>query len=168
MERIINSVKQITDECTAMIASAADTEYVDVKSLGETLNRELQELNTLYDEHPEMDLDIASKKSEVEATAINLEFYLDIRMGLYTERRQLRNFAAKFYNDLKDICAIASRTEGYPDAELVEWYTRAKWALGFYARSQHIIFECDDEDNKKIEFITKCMNEFVNEKGAIR
>ena len=164
MNKVVNSVQQILSECNSMIKQTDDCEFIDVNSLAKTLREQCDELKKLFDESPEKEHDIMTRKASVENTALRLEFYMDVRMGLYSDRRKLRKFAETFYNDLRDICSeITMRSSDYPNAVVVEWCARTRWAIDFYARSQHIIFETDAEDEKTIKTIVEEMKKFKEE-----
>lgn len=161
MNKVVNSVQQILSECKSMIEQTDDCEFFDVNSLACTLKEQCNELKELFDESPEKERDIITRKALVENTALRLEFYMDVRMGLYSDRRKLRKFAETLYNDLRGICSeIAMRSGDYQDAVVVEWGTRTRWAIDFYARSQHIIFETDAEDEETIKTIVEEMKKF--------
>lgn len=165
MNKVVNSVQQILSECNDMIKQTDGCEFIDVNSLAKTLREQCDELKKLFDECPDKERDIMTRKAAVEHTALRLEFYMDVRMGLYSDRRKLRKFAETFYNDLRNICSeIAMRDRDYPDAVIVEWGARTRWAIDFYARSQHIIFKTDEEDEKIIKTIVEEMKKFKEEK----
>lgn len=160
MNKVVNSVGQIITECTQMLSKVDGCEFIDVNSLAMTLKEECTSLETLFDKHPEQEREVSIKKAQVENTAIRLEFYLDVRLGLYKERRKLRKFAETLYNDCRNICCELSAKTDTPSNEVVEWGTRTRWAIEFFARSQHIIFETDDEDDAMIKTIVEEMKKF--------
>lgn len=161
MNRVVNSVQQILTECNSMIEFTKDCEFFDVKSLAKTLEEKCSMLKDLYDNSPDKEHEIAMAKAEVEDVAIRLEFYMDVRMGQYTERRKLRKFANTFYEDIRAICQeVSIHPEKYTKEQVLHWGTEAKWAISFYARSLHIIFETDDDDNTKIQEIVNEVKQF--------
>ena len=77
-------------------------------------------------------------------------------MHLYTERRERRKYASKLYEDCRHICEIYANRKTDNNL-MLEWYTKTRLALDYYIRSQHIIFEYDEEDEKMIESIKVLM-----------
>lgn len=157
MNKVVNSVQQILEECNSMISQVEDCEFIDVKSLAETLKRECEELKKLYEENPDKERDIRIKKVQVEDIAIKLEFYMYVRLGLYADRYKMRNFASNLYDDTKDICFIVCKSKDENSEQILAWSRRTKWALSFFARSKHILFEVDEDDQKRIRDITENM-----------
>jgi hypothetical protein len=165
MSKVVNSVQQIVAECNKMLAQTEECEFIDVKSLAKTLKDESEELEKLYNEHPDEEREISMKKSLVEGTAIRLEFYMDVRLGLYTERRKLRAYAETLYKDCRDVCDELSTKKGMKDsAGLLEWGSLTRWAIEFYARSYHVIFETDEDDEQMIKKIVEAMKLYKEEK----
>ena len=161
MSKVINSVQQICTECKNMIEQTKDCEFIDVKSLAGTLQEACNKLTDLFNTSPDKERLIASQKNTVENIAIRLEYYMDVRMGLYTDRRKLRKFAESLYNDLRDICnLVALGKSTYKKEDVVEWGSKAKWAISLLARAQHIIFELDEEDEKMIKSLIEDIKEF--------
>lgn len=164
MNRVVNSVQQILTECNSMIELAKDCEFFDVKSLAKTLEEKCAMLKDLYDNSPDKEREIAMAKAEVEDVALRLEFYMDVRMGQYTERRKLRKFAGTLYEDLRTICQeVSVHPDNYTKEVVLHWGTETRWAMDFYARSLHIIFETDDDDNKNIQEIVTEVKQFKEE-----
>ena len=154
MDKVVNSVKQIVEECDSMLRYAEDTEYLDVKGIAKTLTDAKNELSKLFDETPDKFKEIEMAKANVEAIAIRLEYYLSVRMDKYTERRKLRVFAAKMYDDVREAC-IAYAKENPDDAVgITKWGVTTNWALTFYSRANHIIFELSDDDENMIKNIS--------------
>lgn len=161
MSKVVNSVQQICTECKDMIEQTKDCEFIDVKSLAGTLQEACDKLIDLFDTSPDKERLIASQKNTVENIAIRLEYYMDVRMGLYTDRRKLRKFADSLYNDLRNICnLVALRQSGYKKEDVVEWGSKAKWAISLLARAQHIVFELDEDDEKTIKIIVEDIKKF--------
>lgn len=157
MERVVNSVQQIVRECESMLAKTEDCEYVDIKSLAKTLTDECNDLKEFFERFPDKTLELSAKKQTVENTAIRLEFYMCARLNLYEDRYKLRKSAGVMYDDCKRIlCRMSVDKEANRD-ELLYWGTKTKWALSFYGRSLHILFEISDEDEKIIEEIINKM-----------
>jgi hypothetical protein len=163
MNKVVNSVGQILGECTLMLDKVDGCEFVDVNSLAKTLKEQQINLEVLFSEHPEKEREVSIAKAQVENTAIRLEFYMDVRLGLYTDRRKLRRFAETLYNDCRSICCELSANHDTPPSELVEWGARTRWAIEFFARSQHIIFETDEDDDAMIKSIVEEMKKFKKE-----
>lgn len=165
MERVVNSVQQILQECEEMVNQTTDCEYVDVTSLAKTLRDECESLRTLFNEHPELESDIKTKKQVVERTAIRLEFYMAIRLGLYTERKTLRAYAYTIYADCRQLTLAINDKQGVTSNDIVYWGSATSWALQLYFRSTHVIFELDMDDEARIKDIVenmKIMKERVN------
>ena len=161
MNRVVNSVQQIFTECNSMIELTKDCEFFDVKSLAKTLEEKCTMLKDLYDNNPDKEREIAMAKVEVEDVALRLEFYMDVRMGQYTDRRKLRKFADTLYEDLRTICQeVSVHPERYSKEQILHWGTETRWAMDFCARSLHIIFETDDGDNKRIQEIVTEIKQF--------
>lgn len=157
MERVFNSVNQIITECNNMITQSEDCEYIDVRSLANSLRDECNKLNEFYNEHPEMERELSIKKIAVEELAIRLEFYMDVRLGLYTERRKLRVAAKKIYEDL-NLCMHENIAKGNKENILLLG-SSMKWALTFMSRSEHIVFEKDERDERELVIIAERLNE---------
>lgn len=154
MDKKCDSVKQIIDTCNTLINDCKDSECVDVNSLASTLKEECTKLQVMFDEDAGNTTALNIQKNIVEDTAIRLEFFLRVRHNLYEERNKMRDFAAKLYEDTRQATMEVSKKEGTTPAEMVEWGERTKWALKFYARSKHILFETDNEDEVQIRSIT--------------
>lgn len=164
---VVDSVQQIVNECKEMLAHTEHCEYYDILSLGKTLREEVGILEQLFEFTPGETDKIKAQKQVVERLAIRLEFFLMVRMHLYQERKQLRDFAGKFFNDCKDITSILNKKGKSSERELLKWAGHTGYAMSLYARSLHIVFELSDDDNECIKMITAEMNnakeDFINE-----
>jgi hypothetical protein len=155
MNKVVNSVQQIIAECNEMLSKLDGCEYIDVKSLASTLKE-------LFNEHPEQELEISQLKADVEATAIRLEFYMSVHLGLYTDRRKLRKYAEKIYEDCRQISLELTKKD-VSNETIIDWGMRTRWALGFYGASTHIIFYADESDDKEIHEIVDAMKAYKEE-----
>lgn len=154
MDKVINSVQQILSECESMLTQVSDTEYMDIKCLAKTVQEQCEKLKALHTESPEKEREIAAQKVMVESAAIRLEYFMSIRLDMYTDRKKLRKYAEKVYIDCRDrAMKEAASTQSGP-ATIGAWGERTKWALGFYARSKHILFEADEHDENMLKDIT--------------
>ena len=154
MEKVFDSVKQITEACNELIKEGKTSECLDVQSLTKTLEDECAKLNELFDKDPTATGVLNVAKVEVERIAIRLEFYLRVRMELFVDRNKMREFAEKLYLDCKQITLELSKDDKCSKRSLGEWGTRTKWCLNFYARSKHLNFVIDNEDELNIKTIT--------------
>ena len=159
MSKVVNSVKQIIEECDKMIEFTKDTEYLDVKSIEKTLATKKDALWKLFDETPDKTHEIEKLKTEVESLGIRLEYYLSVRMNKYTDRRKLRLYTHKLYNDTREACLLYSRENPNDTYGITAWGVKAQWALSLYARANHLIFELDDEDENMIKDIIGTLKE---------
>lgn len=155
MERVTDSVQQILKSCESMIEETRNVEFVDIWSLANTLKIQSGELKNLFETDPANEKGIMAKKQAVEATAIRLEFYMYTRLGTYEERYKLRKYAKKIYEDCRLITLQLAKDKSVSGIELDEWGSRTRWALAFWSRSTHIIFETDEEDEKHIKDIVE-------------
>lgn len=162
MEKVVNSVQQILAECDSMLDQTKDCEYLDVLSLSKTLSSECNTLRQYYELSPDDEASIKSQKQKVERLAIRLEFFMAVRMGLYQDRKGLRDFSGTLYEDCRSITLTLSKTNA-AQRELVVWGSYTNWALAFYSRSLHILFETDSDDDKQIKNIVENMK-IVKEK----
>ncbi len=160
MERIVNSVTQIVGECRNMIAQTDSCEYIDVKGLAKTLSEECADLEEFYNKYPDKERELNIKKTHVEETAIRLEFYMDARLGLYKERRRLRKTAEKIFEELEQVMYAKSSSDDKEEILLIG--VRMKWALNFLSRSNHVIFEKDENDEKEMSLIRDILNKEGN------
>lgn len=158
MEKVVNSVQQILSECDTMITQALDCEYADVKGLGVTLKSECEKLRQLFELSPDDADNLRKQKQCVERTAIRLEFYLFARLGLYKDRKELRDFAGSLFEDCREITMKISKDPNCDNAVVMEWATYTGWALSFYMRSLHVNFDVSNEDEDQIKLITTKMN----------
>ncbi len=158
MEKVVDSVQQILSECDEMLAPTTDCEYADVKGLAKTLKDDCEKLRQLFEISPDDVESLRKQKQCVERTAIRLEFYLFARMGLYKERKELRSFAGRLYDDCRTITYRISRDPIATHAEVVDWASYTGWALALYERSLHIVFELSEADEAIIKDITTKMN----------
>lgn len=153
MNKVVDSVQQIVTECNYMIEQTIDCEYIDVKLQAQGLREKCDKLKELFDNTPEKEREIRMAKASVENSALTLEYYMYARMKLYEERYKFRQFASKMYQDLRCIFLKSSKED------CVSWGPLVKWALDFNARSQHILFEVDEDDEVMIKRITEKLNE---------
>lgn len=158
MSKVVNSVKQIVEECDRMIELTKDTEYLDIKGIVVTLTEKKNELFELFDKSPDKLKEIECLKAEVESLAIRLEYYLSVRMNEYTERRKLRAYAHKLYNDTREACLIYAKERSGDKYGITAWGVKAQWALTLYNRANHIIFELDEEDERMIKDIIQSLS----------
>lgn len=163
-EMVTDSVQQILRSCNSMIEETKGVEYVDIWSLAHTLQVQADELSTVFDKTPGDDKTIAAKKQIVEATAIRLEFYMAIRLGVYQDRYKLRQYAKKIYEDTRNVALMIAKDKDVDGVTVDEWGARTRWALKFYSRSQHVLFEVTKEDEKKIKEIVDAMNVMKGDK----
>lgn len=156
MEKVVNSVQQILGECKKMIEQTDGCEYVDIKGLAKSLGEECEVLRQYFELSPEDERNIRNQKQKIERLAIRLEFYMSMRLGLYKDRKKLRDFAGTLYTDCRGITMVLYGS-GADKTNVIEWAANTNWALSFYSRSLHIIFETGEEDEKKIKNITENM-----------
>lgn len=152
MERVVNSVQQILTECNTMLAQAEHVEYLDVTSLATTLKSECEVLRQYYDLSPEDEYNIKKQKQVVERAALKLEEFMVIRLQLFKERFELRSFASQLYDDCRNLTRVMCQNNA-SDSELIQWGAYTNWALNFYARSLHVLFFTDTDDDKQIRTI---------------
>lgn len=158
MERVTDSVQQILSECDDMLKETKNCEFVDIYSLSKTLQQQCNELRQVFDFSPENEQLLAAKKQVVEATAIRLEFYMVTRLGVYEERYKLRKYAEQMYKDCRLITLQLAKDQSIDGMTIDSWGARTNWALAFWSRSLHILFETDDDDNRKIKEIVENLN----------
>ena len=163
MERVYNSVQQIIDTCDEMIKFGLDSECVDVHSLSVTLKERCSELKKMFEENPSDTRNINIQKRIVEDTAIRLEFFLRVRMGLYEERNKMRGFAEKLYEDTKQKTIELSKRKEISPVVLNEWGVRTGWALKYLSRSRHILFDTTNEDEIQIRSISIALKRLEEE-----
>lgn len=155
---VVDSVQQIVKECNEMLVHTEHCEYYDILSISRSLKDELGKLEQLYEFTPGDTDSIKAQKQVVERLAIRLEFFLSVRMHVYEERKQLRDFAGKFYNDCRNITNMLMRRGKSSERELLEWAANTSYAMSLYARSLHVIFMTSEEDDNTIKTITAQMN----------
>lgn len=158
MSTVVDSVQQIVAECNSMLEHAKQCEFCDITGLATTLQGDVAALSQLYELSPEDVNEIRRQKLKVERLAITLEFYMYVRLKLYGERKQLRDFAGRLYSDCRAVMASMSKKEDVTEAELIEWASYTNWALILYGRSLHVIFSLDEDDERKIKEITAALN----------
>ena len=83
------------------------------------------------------------------------EFYLAMRLGLYAERYNLREESKSVYEFCRQVTLDTADVKNIDN--LLSWSAYTKWALKFYARSLHIIFECDEKDKLNLNTIRHLM-----------
>lgn len=166
MERVYNSVQQIIDTCSEMIEFGLDSECLDVRSLTLTLKEGCQELKNMFDENPADTRNINIKKRIVEDTAIRLEFFLRVRLGLYEDRNKMREFAEKLYEDTKQKTMELSKRNDISPVILNEWGVRTRWALNFMSRARHILFDPTNDDEIQIRGISVSLRRLEEENYA--
>lgn len=164
MERVTDSVQQILRSCDSMVEEAKDVEFVDIWSLANTLKLQCAELQRIFDESPDNEKLLQAQKQKVESTAIRLEFFMAVRLGVYKDRYNLRQYAKKMYDDCKLITLQMAKDSSIDGITINEWGARTQWALKFYSRSLHVLFDTNDEDDKKIKEIVEGMK---NVKGVL-
>lgn len=157
MSKVVNSVKQIVDECDRMLTFAKDSEYADVRSMANVLEQKKSELFEVFDKTPEKVKEVECLKAETESLAIRLEYYLSVRMGEYTERRKLRAYAYKLYTDTREACLVYAREQSNDKYGITAWGVKTQWALTLYNRANHIIFELDEDDENMIKDIIRSL-----------
>lgn len=156
MGKVVNSVKQICAECDSILSITDDCEYVDVLSLAQTLREEKSNLLNIFTLHPENTMEIDRQKSKVESIAIRLEFYISTRLRQLSERYSLREEAVLLYDFCRQVTLDVA--EKGDKENLLTWSKYTKWALQFYARSTHILFELDEEDKLNLNTLRHIMN----------
>lgn len=159
MEKVVNSVRQIVQECEELISQGISSEFIDVRGLAETLKTECVSLQTLFDNNPEKEFDILRKKREVEALAIRLEFYLNVRLGLFAQRKTLRAFVATLYQDCREAAFKVISEPSSSNDTVTLWASRMMFANNLLSRSKHIIFECSQDDSNRIKEISTALQE---------
>lgn len=157
-----DSVKQIIDTCSTLMEEGMNSECFDVRSLTCTLKEECETLEKMFKESPDKVRELNIQKNTVENTAIRLEFFLRVRHNSFVERNKMREFAEKLYTDTRQATLEFAKRENVSPIELNEWGTRTKWALEFYARSKHILFEVENEDEIQIRGITIALERLGN------
>lgn len=157
MNKKCDSVQQIIDTCSKLVTEGEESECVDVQSLTKTVKEECSILSTIFEEDPSNTQRINIQKSVVESAAIRLEFFLRVRHNSYVEQNKMREFAEKLYMDCRALTIELSRDKDVNPIEFNEWGVRTRWALDFFARSKHILFEVDNEDELQIKSITIAM-----------
>ena len=157
--RVTNSVQQILAECTNILESAEGTEYVDVKTIAKRLKEESELLHNMFENEPGEDIKISNQKSIVENVGIQLEYMLRVRLGKFDSRFKMRNYANKIYTDMKDLLSWYVFNDGSDATTLAEYSSLTKWALQYYRRSTHLVFETDEEDERMIKRIVEILNQ---------
>lgn len=160
-----DSVKQIIDTCSKLLEESKNSDCIDVRSLASTLEEECKTLDTMFKEHPEQVRELNIQKAKVENIGIRLEFFLRVRHKVFEDINKMREFAEKLYEDTRHATLVLAKKEGVNKVELNEWGTRTKWALEFYARSKHILFEVDNEDEVQIRSITIALERLGKQNG---
>lgn len=160
----LDSVQQICDRCSQMIAETEDTPYIDVAISANNVRVALSDLKDTFDREPEAERKIYSLKLLAERNAISLETLMYHRDGLYEETVKLRRFADKLFTDCRDIFEYLSKnTPKEEQALLFKWGEYVKWSLLFYTQSKHILFSVDEEDEAMIKKITADMQSLIEE-----
>ena len=150
MERTFNSVQQIVTECNNMIKISRECEYQDIKLLASTLDVKVKELKELFDSNPEKEHEIETLKISTEEIAIRLEFYVAHRLHELVDRYELRKEAKKIYDYCRrKVLTLKDATE----EEVLNWSMYSRWAIKYYARSLHILFEEVESDKEIISVI---------------
>lgn len=159
MERVTDSVQQILQSCERMINESKDVEFVDIWSLANSLKIQSEELKAVFDQMPENTALLQVKKQNVESTAIRLEFFMAIRLGVYYDRYKMREYAKKLYEDCRLIALQVAKDKTVDGITVDEWGARTNWALKFYSRSKHVLFETTKEDEDMIVTIVNGMKD---------
>lgn len=167
MEKVYDSVQQIVETCAEMISNSLDSEFLDVRSLANTLQDECEDLKKIFDDTPADTRLINIKKRIVEDTAIRLEFFLRVRMRLFEDRNKMREFAEKLYQDTKQKTMELSKQSDISPIVLNEWGVRTGWALNFMSRSRHILFNTTNDDELQIRGISIALKR-LEEEGYAR
>lgn len=157
-----DSVKQIIEASSQLLNESENSECFDVTSLASTLKDECDILNKMFTDNPELVSELNQQKRKVENLALRLEFFLRVRHNAFEERNKLREFAEKLYTDTRQVTLELSKKENVDKVVLNEWGAKTKWALEFYARSKHILFEVDNEDEIEIRSITIALERVRN------
>ena len=111
MERVYNSVQQITAECDKLLELTRDCEYYDVKALAKSVDECKNDLVNYFDSNSGDTIALNIKKRELEDLAIRLEFYVANRLKEGTERYESRKYGKDVYEYWKE-----------RDNELRQWY----------------------------------------------
>ena len=158
MGHVYNSVQQIMAEVNEMINLTEECEQLDIKMLASNLKEEADKLYALWNSNPEKEREIEAMKVKVEETGIRLEFYIVRTLHELEDRYNRRKEAEKIYNYCRlKVLTLKDATE----KEVLDWSIYSRWALKYYARSLHILFELEDADMKCITDIRNMMREEV-------
>lgn len=158
MEPVYNSVSQITTECNKLIELGKECEYLDIRSMVQRLIPTLTDLQEYFNTHPRDTRGIEERKSKVEEIAIRTEYFIAHRLKEFVERNNLRDEAKELYAKCRDRLITISKNDDTSKEEILFWTGSARWALNFYARSLHILFEKTEKDIEKMKEIEEYNN----------
>lgn len=162
---VTNSVKQIKTECDQLINVAGTLPYIDVGIMARDLKDMLKELTDFFDSYPEKERELNMKKTMVEIKAIQLEHLIQCRVNEFRERHKLRGFSTLLLEDVRSVfkdkvkkiketgTVVKKKDDVNVDALL--WSDYFNYAVKLYNRSNHILFEIDNEDERMIKLITE-------------
>lgn len=152
MGLIYNSVQQISDECDKLIELGKECEYLDIRSMIASLIPAVTELKEYFDVHPEDTRGIEERKNRVEEMAIRAEYFIAHRLKEFVERNSMRDEAKEIYAFCRQRLLTAMRSDASKD-EVLFWSGIAKWAMQYYVRSLHVLFEKTQDDIDKLTTI---------------
>lgn len=170
---ITNSVQQINTECNEMLNIAESMPFIDIGIMARDLKDLLKLLNDVFDTSPDNTTELNKRKTEVEIKALQLEYYIQCRSDFYRERYKLRNFANVLMEDIRNIFLAKSKRikesgtvlqpNNSTNVDALKWADYFSYATKLYNRSNHILFELTDEDEKMIKTLTFEISEYKNE-----
>lgn len=155
--KVTNSVKQIIGECNRLLNDTESCGYTNIQAISTRLKEEMELLQKIFNDTPGEEYKISQQKMVVENMGIQLEYMARVSLGMYDERFKMRNYANKIYADMKDKFSDYMYNVGIDYIILSEYSELTKWALQFYRRSTHLLFEVDEEDKKMIERIIQVL-----------
>lgn len=152
MGNVYNSVQQIIMESNKLIELSKDNQSITIQALSKTLKDDCLSLNDLYQNHSDNRNEIDKMKCNLESVALRLEFYLSINNKELKERKELRDEAKSIYEFTRGLTAELFKSNKIDDKDVINWTKLNRWAMHFYIRSLHILFEEEEED--KINKVT--------------
>lgn len=166
IDSVTDSVHQINTEGLALIKEAEELPYIDVGIAAKQLDDKLRELLNIFDKTPDAYQLLSQKKHEAEEAGLRLKTFICLQTGKHKEDIELRNFAHKFYDDVKIVFTRCTKGKvNVPDRTIVQWGHFCNWALKLDVASKHLVFTLDEEDEAKIKEISNALTAFYENYG---
>ena len=154
---VVNSVQQIKAECEELIKCAEEyPNFYDVKMHAIQTRNAVQDLEKTFNDDPGNTIKLNKFKYVAEDAGLQLEYFLVVRCHRYTERYERRIEANRLYTELRSFVYDCKTKD---NTKLLEYYDNLDWALKFCARSKHLLFVVEDEDQSKLNTIYSILEE---------